>query len=220
MDIVSIKDRFKKYRNDLWVICSNGYTHLFLFKKLFKYFSTNKDVFMLSPTFFAFSRDGHLECGISNLMRLFDTHQDSYSIFAYINYIKSNMKYLFAENKIGEVKRVIKEHRQLLLEIEGKLKILKTWRDKRLFHLDKEYLGDLNKIFRDYRLNIEDIENLYKIASDILNQYSILFDNQSFYMLPPRIHIEFNDLINQLKLGKTDGIIEKLKILGRLKDLY
>lgn len=211
-----IKDKFVKYRFDLVIICTNGHTYLRLWKKIFTIFAKNKDLFQLSPTFFAFARDGLLECAVSNLMKLFDVHKDSYSVYAYLNFIEQNINILFIDEYQKDIKKEIKQDRARLSKEQSALNNLKIWRDKRLYHLEKKFAGDLNQVFREHSLTIGQFENLYSLAKDILNRYSVYFDGESNYMEYGMIDTEFQNLIYQLTAGKTDAIIEKLRKLSRM----
>jgi hypothetical protein len=212
----SVDVKFKKYRFDLVVICTNGRAYLRLWKKIFEIFAKNKDLFQLSPTFFAFARDGLLECAVSNLMKLYDVHKDALSVYKYLNYAEQNMDILFKEASQKDVKEAIKLDRVSLLKERDALKKLRTWRDKRLYHLEKSYAGDLNQVFRKYRLTIGQFDNLYSLAKKILNRYSNYFDGEGYVMEYVMIDTEFQNLIQQLTAGKTDAIIEKLRRLSRM----
>ena len=210
------KDKFKNYRFDLVVICTNGRTYLHLWKKIFNLFSKNKELFQLSPTFFAFARDGLLECAVSNLMKLYDVHKDSYSVYTYLNFAEQNMDILFKDKNQKNIKKAIKLDIDSLLKEKTSLGNLKIWRDKRLYHLEKEYAGDLNQVFREHSITIGQFDNLYSLAKDILNRYSIYFDEQENYMEYRMLDIEFQNLLQQLTAGKTDAIVEKLRKLSRM----
>jgi hypothetical protein len=208
-------DKFKNYRFDLVVICTNGRTYLHLWKKIFNLFSKNKELFQLSPTFFAFARDGLLECAVSNLMKLYDVHKDSFSVYTYLNFAEQNMGILFKKKNQKNIKKEIKLDRDRLSKEKTSLGNLKIWRDKRLYHLEKEYAGDLNQVFREHTITIGQLDNLYSLAKDILNRYSIYFDEKENYMEYGMLDIEFQNLLQQLTAGKTDAIVEKLRRLSR-----
>jgi hypothetical protein len=208
-------DKFKNYRFDLVVICTNGRTYLHLWKKIFNLFSKNKELFQLSPTFFAFARDGLLECAVSNLMKLYDVHKDSFSVYTYLNFAEQNMGILFKKKNQKNIKKEIKLDRDRLSKEKTSLGNLKIWRDKRLYHLEKEYAGDLNQVFREHTITIGQFDNLYSLAKDILNRYSIYFDEKENYMEYGMLDIEFQNLLQQLTAGKTDAIVEKLRRLSR-----
>lgn len=214
MDV--IRDKFKKYRFDLVVICTNGRTYLRLYNKIFPIFAKNKDLFQLSPTFFAFTRDGLLECAVSNLMKLYDVHKDANSIHKYLNFVEQNMGRLFKKEHHQELRKVIKQDRANLSSEKKVLNNLKIWRDKRLYHLEKEYAGDLTQVFREYIISIEEFDRLYSLARDLLNRYSKYFDDESFIMEYIMLDTEFKNLVQQLTAGKTDAIIEKLRTLSRM----
>lgn len=210
------KNKFNEYRNDLTIICSRGYTQLNLWKKFAIYFIKNKDVFMLSPTIFAFTRDALLECAVSDLIKLFDTHGDSLSIYKYLNFCDQNKTKLFSTDKQVKIVQAVNEDKLKLKNKENDLNNLKAWRDKRLYHLDKKYAGDLNKVFRDFNLTIGQIEDLFLLTKDILNRYSNFYDGSSSIMKYIKIDIEFDDLIRQLTSGKTAEIIDRLRILSKM----
>lgn len=198
----SIKDKFNKYRFDLVVICTNGRTYLRLWKKVFKYFAENKELFQLSPTFFAFARDGLLESAVSNLVKLYDVHKDALSIYKYLNLAEQSRNVLFEKANQKELKNAIKQDRDKLSREEEVLSNLRMWRDKRLFHLDKNYAGDLNEVFREYILTIEQFENLFSLAKDILNRYSVYFDGVFNYMEYGMVDVHLQNFINQLTAEK------------------
>jgi len=71
-----------------------------------------------------------------------------------------------------------KEHKQKLKKHKQKLKILrpliqqvKTWRDKAIAHLDKNYIFDPATLGKMQPVNMEDVSNGLIILQDILNEY-------------------------------------------------
>jgi len=212
----TIRKKFKNYRFDLVVICTNGSTYLRLYKKIFPIFAKNKDLFQLSPTFFAFTRDGLLECAVSNLMKLYDVHKDAISIYKYLNFSEQNMDKLFLKEHHEEIRKRIKQDRAKLLSEKKVLNNLIIWRNKRLYHLEKGYAGDLNQVFREYIISIEDFDRLLNLASGLLNYYSNYFDGETHIMEHIMLDLEFQNLVQQLTSGRTDAIVEKLRMLSRM----
>jgi hypothetical protein len=126
------------------------------------------------------------------------------------------MDILFKDKNRKNIKKAIKLDGDRLLKEKTSLGNLKIWRDKRLYHLEKEYAGDLNQVFREHSITIGQFANLYSLAKDILNRYSIYFDEQENYMEYRMLDIEFQNLLQQLTAGKTDAIVEKLRKLSRM----
>lgn len=213
---ISDTQRFKNYRFDLMVICTNGRTYLQLYQKMFTVFAESKLLFQLSPTFFAYSRDGLLECSVSNLCKLYDIHKDSLSVRKYLNYVDQNKTKLFKEENQKAVTELIKMDNASLSNESKTLEILGTWRDKRLFHLDKKYAGDLYYVFRNYSLSLDQFNSLFTLAKDIINHYSQYYDGETYLMEYPIIDTEFENLVQQLSAGKLDMVIERLRGLSKL----
>lgn len=214
----SMEGKFERYRFDLVVICTNGHTAFRLWEKLSKYFLKNKDVFQLSPTFFAFFRDSLLVSAICHLIILFDPYYkryDTLTIQKYLNFTNQNPQ-IFKKSSPKEIKEAVKSDISNLSQKNDILNNLTKWRDKRLFHLDKKYIGDLNQVFRKYKLTFGQIKDLYLFAKDILNRYSFFFDGSTNLMEYGMIDTEFDNLIHQLTSGRTDQIVEKLRALSRL----
>jgi hypothetical protein len=173
--ISDIQETFRKYCGDLSVICTNGRTYLKLYKNTYDHFQQDQELYNMSPTIFAFIRDGLLESAVSNLLRLYDTHPDALSIYEFLNYIDKKQTYLYSQENINTIQPA-KSKRDNIENIEGNLlKKLKTWRDKRLFHLQKDFAGDLYKVFRENKIEICDLERLYDVAKDVINYYAYAF---------------------------------------------
>lgn len=87
------------------------------------------------------------------------------------------ISYLFNYKNI-ESSALTKEHKQKLKKHKQKLKILrpliqqvKTWRDKAIAHLDKNYIFDPATLGKMQPVNMEDVSNGLIILQDILNEY-------------------------------------------------
>lgn len=80
------------------------------------------------------------------------------------DFVEQNMDILFKDKNQKNIKKAIKLDKDRLLKEKTSSDNLKIWRDKRLYHLEKEYAGDLNQVFREHSITIGQFDNLYSLA--------------------------------------------------------
>ncbi|MFA7368846.1 MAG: hypothetical protein WC334_04305, partial [Kiritimatiellales bacterium] len=74
----------------------------------------------------------------------------------------------------------IKAHREKLKNLEGMM-VIKHLRDKYYAHFDKEFFLDRKKLRREGAgINFSALENMSKVAQDVLLHYSLAYDGIGF----------------------------------------
>jgi hypothetical protein len=194
--------KFKGYLDELINICMNGRTYLKIHYKLIQFYTVNKKKLNTCYSIFMYMEDSLLRSAVMNLILLFEDRRDVTSIPFLLDYIEQNRKKIFWRNN----KNVIKNIREDQDKLESKKNILgnlKVWRDKRLFHLDKKYSGDLNSIFRNYQINFSDIYDMFSLGKEILNRYSTQYNGIEHEM-------EYGDgTVINVEFDRLQGVINK-----------
>ena len=173
------RESFTTCRDALFKACGKGYAHLLIAKKIKSDYIQGYLAFKRSPTFWFYSYGAHSECVFSYLARIVEKRKNpnpkNITIFKYLNIVGQNIEFLFEENKQEDIKKAIEADYLLLEDKKEIINKLKDLRDKFLFHLDKQAF--LNKsFFPTNEINDTDIERLYLLIEEILNRYSVFFD--------------------------------------------
>ena len=96
--------------------------------------------------------------------------KDELGISYLFNYKNIESSALTPENK-DEFSSIIKKHKQKLKILRPLIQQVKTWRDKAIAHLDKNYIFDPATLGKMQPVNMEDVSNGLFILQDILNEY-------------------------------------------------
>lgn len=93
-----------------------------------------------------------------NIFKLLNVSEQNIDIFDNTFYTDDEIK-----DKIKELKDELDSNNQLI-------NILKIYRDKYLTHIDKDYWGNVQKLFKEHRITFEEIELILTLISKILNE--------------------------------------------------
>lgn len=210
-----IKQKFLDYCKDLSVICTNGRTFHDLYLNIAIQYKKEKGLYQFSPTIFAFISGSLMESATSHLFRLYDTHHSALSIHALLAFISANHSTLFG--KTAKVRKATETGEELKANCGDQLDKLKNWRDKRLFHVQKNYAGDLYKVYRENVLTVGDFMKLFNEAEKIINYYLSSAGYPTTYMKYLGVDLEFPAFINQLKAERADQLLAMTKPRSKCK---
>lgn len=93
-----------------------------------------------------------------NIFKLLNVSEQNIDIFDNTFYTDNEIK-----DKIKELKDELDSNNQLI-------NILKIYRDKYLTHIDKDYWGNVQKLFKDHRITFKEIELILALISKIQNE--------------------------------------------------
>lgn len=161
--------------------------------------------------FFRFTIKSHLDNAILTLARILDKHEDSLSIWKFLNYVEQNRN-IFSIQDFQQRMREnqfydslveshtpitfedIQRHRSELENQQLVIKKIKVWRDKRLAHIDRGFNIKRMKI----SVQRDQLEKVIDIVARILNRYSYAY-NASRYSLSYVGEDDYISVMNALR---------------------
>jgi hypothetical protein len=197
---LSQKERlFQKYYDRLIVEALHAGAHLNLWERLEKYKATSYiDELNQAPYFYTFTTKAHLENVLVTLSRILDRHEDSLSIWKFLDFAEQNRKIfstgVFQQRMIQKpdydeywVKshtpitlQEIEDDRERLAKLEQTVKNLDKWRNKVIAHTDRQFLLAGKIVSKEYPLQLQQLQEVIDTLFEILNRYSGAYDSSSY----------------------------------------
>jgi hypothetical protein len=116
------------------------------------------------------------ESVIMHLARLIDQRRGSENVYRLLDVTEQWIgNGTVTPDEPKAVKQSILDHRSRLKSREKELDIILKWRDKTIAHIDQAYVIEPEKIFRDFSLQVAEIERLFQLLGEILDYYSNSF---------------------------------------------
>ena len=202
MNLSEQEQYFLKYYYKLIneILCARA--HLNLWECLEKYKSTSYVAeFNNAEYFFTFTQKAHLDDVILTLSRIVDTHENSLTLWKFLNYaeqkreifsmkaFKERMKNepdyeIYWKNKVKDHKPLaiteIEEDRQKLKKLSQIVNNISTWRDKVLAHIDRQYLLSGRNFTKEFPLRLQQLQEIIKTLFNILSRYSGAFNSSEY----------------------------------------
>lgn len=153
--------------------------HLDIMSQIDLSFDHVKTVFKSAPIFYHFTKKAHYETAFTHVMRLVDSHDDSFTIYKFLNFVQSNPSIFKLTNK-NIINRQVSFDRKSLLKMDAVIQKIKDARDTYYAHLDKKNLNEPYEIFIKYPIACHELSSVLTKMKKILNNYSMYF-NQGFF---------------------------------------
>lgn len=179
METLAIK--YEQLRKQLTELCFQGQYHYRTYKRLRTLLYEKQSCRNVAELFFDMSVPAHFYTGIGYLCQLYDYHQQSINIFRYLKFVKANVSIFKNANKITILKS-LEQDEILLQEIKPLMTNLSVLRNKYYFHLDEQYLKNPMEVFEEYPITYNELERLFDSAGQIINRYSVFYDDSSTHM--------------------------------------
>jgi hypothetical protein len=152
----------------------------------------------IAPAFFGLVMDSLSTDIIISISRLFDTDTSAETVFEFLRFIESHLGIFtkealsrrnddlpFSWNSGRQITRTdITLHLKHLRACSKIIDHVRTRRNKRYAHLDKELAFDPVTLRRQAPLPYRDLQRLIKVTEQILNRYSIAFDGNEIDFRP------------------------------------
>jgi len=198
VDLAQAEEYFQKYYDRLIQETLHARAHLNLWERLEKYKSSHLKELNQAPHFFNFTIKAHLDDALLSLSRILDRHEDSLSIWKFLNFVEQNCDMFSTEAFRQRMMRKpnynehwtkshepitikeINEDRQKLEKLEQTVNNLTTWRDKVIAHTDRQFLLTGKIASKEYPLQRQQLQEVIDILFKILNRYSTAFESSSY----------------------------------------
>jgi hypothetical protein len=199
VDLARAEKYFQKYYDRLIWETLHARAHLNLGERLEKYKATSYlDELNQAPHFFTYTIKAHLDDALLTLSRILDRHEDSLSIWKFLNFAEQNCRIFSTEAFRKRMRQKpnydeywvkshtsitlneIQEDRQKLKSLEHTVNNLKTWRDKVIAHIDRKFLRRGKIISEEYPLQRQQLQEVIDTLFKILNRYSGAFNSSTF----------------------------------------
>ena len=118
-------------------------------------------------------------------------------------------KYVLGKTISIDVFSELNDCRQLLKSVSKERENLRNRRNKYYAHLDEVYKNNNGKLEKDFPLSFKDMKKLLKVASELCNKISIIYD-ESIRAVQSSNVFDVDNLFK--KLSKEEFYIEKDKI--------
>ena len=210
-----MKNKFIEYRDGLVKMCRMGRTNFFIHKKLISYFKENPDDFRISSIFFESTLYAHNYTALSHLIVMFEPRchrSNSLTIQKYLNFIEQNQS-LFGKVNPTQLKSEIESDKKQIFSKKDVIDKLMGLRNNLLFHFGRKYIGNFKKLFKDFLVKEEEIDELYTLATEIINRYSVYFGDSWEYMGSELVDVGFQNLVEYIEKAKKgfQEDIDKIK---------
>ena len=199
MDLPQQEKLFQNYYDRLILETLHAGAHINLWERLEKYKATDYiDELNQAGYFFTFTIKAHLDDTLLILSRVLDKHEDSLSIWKFLNFAEQNRaifstqafrqrmlkkpdydKYWTKSHKPITLKE-IKEDRHKLERLEDTVNNLTTWRNKVIAHIDRQFLLSGKIVSEEHPMQLQKLQEVVETVFQILNRYSGAFNSSSY----------------------------------------
>jgi len=168
---------------------------------------TPKEEYNEAITFFTLTMDSHLFSTVMNLSRFIDSDSDTLNINIFFDFVKNNLdlfstqsfkKHLIANGRDqNDADHFARSHKPITVEIveqdQAAIKLLrvhniKTWQDKKIAHIQKNFVTAKRDVMRDYPIKINEIDEIINTLHTVLDRYLSAYEGAGWVIgLPPTI---------------------------------
>jgi hypothetical protein len=198
VDLSQTEEYFQKYYEKLIWETQNARAHLKLWERLERYKSSHLKELNQAPHFFTFAIKAHLDDALLTLSRILDRHEDSLSIWKFLDFAEQNCQIFSTEAFRQRMRqkpnydkhwtkshepitiKEIKEDRQKLERLEQTVNNLTTWRHKVIAHIDRQFLLTGKIASKEYPLQRQQLQEVIDTLFKILNRYSRAYNSSTF----------------------------------------
>ena len=197
MDWSQAEEYFQKYYDKLIWQTLYARAHLKLWERLESYKSNYLKELNQTPHFFTFTIRAHLDDALLTLSRILDKHEDSLSIWKFLDFVEQNHKIFSNQAFRQRIKgnphyeslikshtpitlKEIEEDRQKLGSLKDTIDNIKEWRDTVLAHIDRKFYLKGKVISRKHPLQAQQLKRVINTLVKILNRYSAAYKSSTF----------------------------------------
>lgn len=191
------EELFLKYYDKLIWQALYASAHLKLWERLESYKASYLHELNQAPHFFTLTMRAHLDDALLTLSRILDRHEDSLSIWKFLNFVEQNRKIFSDQAFYQRIKEntdfksllkshipitpeEIREHRQKLGNLEEATNNIRKWRDTVLAHNDREFCIKGKAISKEHPLKVQKLKEVIDTLVEIMNSYSRAYNSSRF----------------------------------------
>ena len=207
---------FLKYYEELIKETTYAHAHLKLWEQLVDCTKEYLHELNEAPHFFRLTMKSHLDNTILTLSRILDKYEGSLSIWKFLDLVEQNREIFSTQAFQNHIinnqyyEDLIKSHVPITLndiqghrkELDGLRQVIdkiKTWRDKRLAHLDRRF----HLRNRNVSLQRQQIQNVIDTLARILNKYSSAY-HASSWSIQFVSEGDFQGVMNAIRFRKVE----------------
>jgi hypothetical protein len=211
------EDIFKKYYDRLRRELHNAYWHFVIYKQLDKAREEYHNELMQAPEFFSFSERSHALDAIIRVNRICEDNQESLNIIKLLDYADTNINIFSDEsyqrrkspwgaptnsetlNRPRIDKEFINQQRGKYLSFQKTN--LKKMRNRVLAHIDRDDVIKDVLPFKQYYVEVEELEAIINDIDNTLNILGIAFDGLHFNKEFPQITEGMKNMLECIRRG-------------------
>jgi hypothetical protein len=208
---------FKKYYDRLRVELHNAYWHFVIYKQLDKARREYPNELMQAPEFFSFSERSHILDAIIRVNRICANDRYSLNIIKLLNYAKTNQE-IFSDKSYQKRKATwgtfttsttpnrpridnnFIDHQVKRFSMFRKSN-LKKMRDRVLAHINRDDVKNNVLPFKEYYVEVEELEAIINEIDNTLNILGIAFDGSRYDKEFPQITEGMKNMLECIRRG-------------------
>jgi len=190
--------KFEQYRESLHQEITNMACYIRLYTRLHERGADRLDEMNIAPAFFQIVINALLTAIVLWVDKLFGERSER-GLMHFLSFVENNRELLdikelqrrnnypadhwFLRDRKAITLKTIQDDRERLRQI-GSLPSFRLRRNTFLAHFDKEYFFDREKLYKDAPILWSDLEEVLKLAKEVLNNYSVDYDGREFDIEP------------------------------------
>jgi hypothetical protein len=167
-------EAFQRVFDQVRDVVIKGQAHLDLWQGLSKRVTQDRFVSDTAPTFFSLTLDAHLDAALLAAAKVFDKQRRSLKLATVLKSAEAH-KGMLPPERVAEMREVLHEARTKLPELESALAAIHARRNNFIAHLDHGVISRPDELVRECALTGEQLQKVYTVAEDILNNMSALY---------------------------------------------
>jgi len=193
-------DEIQRIIDNLSDLLTNGWLYYFCAKSLDAAYTNHEVPF--SRYFFMGCYFACLNESILTLSKLLSEDPKSISIYLLLNFAKKNPE-VFSFATTDELMSAVHDHAKDLRKYRKLKTNIKSQRDKKLAHLDREHIYNPTDIQKKPDLDMNEVEDCYREIHRIINAFKCFVDRSELSLLNIEEEVP-KDLFDLLNLMKED----------------
>jgi hypothetical protein len=216
--ILTTEEKFIKYHDKLRDELNKAYTHYEICKSLRDFRTSHYEEFINALTFFNFTIDANLFATVMSINRFIDKRKESLKLDIFFKFVEDNLN-MFSDEAYEKRLRNkgmddedcghwMKKHIKITPETirQDRQKVenlpihnLKIWRDKKLAHINKNFILIDIDVMQDSPVTISEIDQILDTLHEILNRYLISYNGTEWAIGLPTVKPQIEYIINSIK---------------------
>jgi len=189
--------QFLEYHRRLIDEIHQADAHFKLWKRLQDYRADYPKELNQAAFFFIFTTRAHLDATLMHIFKVIDKTKGSLNIWKLLDVVEENLNIFSTEafsqrmvdnewyetqvnSHIPITSKIVQGDREKLKKLERITSSLKTWRNKAIAHIDRQFLLDGVDVAKQYPVKIGELEETITVLFEILNRYSYAYNSSTW----------------------------------------